>query len=130
MMRQFINNSRRSGRTTRLLADAFHLALEQGKDVFVVSVGNTLQSAMLNWIQRWLTIKKDPTVFVNPNRYNIGSGSITFLSTTDSIVDWERLAIRGGYPNRVLLVDHYAIETKFKRQLEMLRRYDYPSEIT
>jgi len=83
-----------------------------------------LQSAMLNLIQQWFTIKKDPSVFVNPNRYNIGSGSITFLQTSDSIIDWEHLSISGGYPNRVLLVDHYAIETKFKRQLEMLRRYD------
>lgn len=40
--------------------------------------------------------------------------------------DWERLSGRGMHPNCVVLVDHYAIESKFAVMLEMLHRYDVP----
>jgi hypothetical protein len=38
--------------------------------------------------------------------------------------DWETLRLRGAHPNCIVLVDHYAIEAKFAKVLEMLHRYD------
>lgn len=39
-------------------------------------------------------------------------------------LDWETLTLRGAHPNCAVLVDHYAIESRFGRVLEMLTRYD------
>lgn len=39
-------------------------------------------------------------------------------------LDWQTMTLRSAHPNCVLLVDHYAIESRFGRLLEMLARYD------
>lgn len=45
----------------------------------------------------------------------------------DPNIDWERLAIKGwNSTNAITLIDHYAIEQKYSRLLEMLHRYDQP----
>jgi hypothetical protein len=38
----------------------------------------------------------------------------------------ESLTLRGAHSNVVVLVDHFAIENRFNRLLEMLHRYDNP----
>jgi len=45
-------------------------------------------------------------------------------SESASNFDWETMALRGAHPNCVTLVDHYAIEARFPRIVEMLHRYD------
>jgi hypothetical protein len=38
--------------------------------------------------------------------------------------DWERMRLRGAHPNCVVLVDHYAIESRYASLLRMLHRWD------
>ena len=37
---------------------------------------------------------------------------------------WEQMRLIGAHPNCVVLVDHYAIESRFGRILEMLHLFD------
>ncbi len=40
--------------------------------------------------------------------------------------DWDTMRLLGAHPNCVVLVDHFAIETRFKSVLEMLHQFDPP----
>jgi hypothetical protein len=42
--------------------------------------------------------------------------------------DWERMRLRVAHPNCVVLVDHYAIESRYASLLRMLHRWDSPPE--
>jgi hypothetical protein len=121
---------RRTGRTTRLLREAVRLASE-GKAVFVVSVGNRLLNMFRYMPEAHQTFQSHP---VDRNQYGHvwTKGSLVFLSSGSSVIDWESLTIPGmrGMRNGVLLVDHYAIEEKFKKHLEMLHRYDKEPDIS
>lgn len=48
------------------------------------------------------------------------------VETEESLgnLDWQTMTMRNAHPHCVLLVDHYAIESRFGRVLEMLTRYD------
>lgn len=48
-------------------------------------------------------------------------------ASTAGNFDWEQLRLIGSHPNCVTLIDHYAIESRFSRLLEMLHRFDPPS---
>ena len=52
------------------------------------------------------------------------------VETEDSLgnLDWKTLTLRGAHPNCSVLVDHYAIEIKFSRLLEMLTCYDVATQ--
>ena len=39
-------------------------------------------------------------------------------------LDWDTMSLRGAHPNCIVLVDHHTIESRFKRVLDMLHRYD------
>ena len=46
---------------------------------------------------------------------------------TDSCdLDWTTMALPGAHPNCIVLADHYAIESRFAKMLDMLTRYDTP----
>ena len=38
--------------------------------------------------------------------------------------EWETMRLRGAHPNCRILVDHYAIESRFNSMLEELHAYD------
>ncbi len=48
------------------------------------------------------------------------------VETENSIgtLDWQTLTLRNAHRNCVVLVDHYAIESRFAPLLEMVTRYD------
>ena len=41
--------------------------------------------------------------------------------------EWEQMRLIGSHPNCVTLVDHFAIESRFAKVLEMLHRFDPPT---
>lgn len=60
-------------------------------------------------------------------QYRIGAKTSSIKVNTEitlSNFDWETMSLLGAHPNCVVLVDHYAIESKFPKLLEMLYRYD------
>lgn len=95
---------RRTGRTTRMLADAHRLAAE-GKAVYVVFSRLAEAKAAEHRI--------DP-------RTGIKCETLGSLHTLDPFT----LRLVGARPNCVVLIDHYAIEEHFGPLLEMLHRYD------
>lgn len=110
---------RRTGRTTRLLQDVIHLASE-GKHVVVVSEGNTLLNVFSNMPIVKQVFKRRP---VSGGYVHISNGTIDFLHPENRHIDWYNLTIRGSQ-KEIFLVDHYVIERKFKKLIEMLHRYD------
>ena len=99
---------RGTGRTTRMLEHAKKLARE-GRAVYVIA-DNTRDMRRLEILcgESKLGIK-----FETPS--------------TPGNFEWEAMRLRGAHPNCVVLVDHWAIESKFARVLEMLHAYDEPS---
>jgi len=60
-----------------------------------------------------------------------GTGNKTARARFDDVsttvlanIDWENMRMTGAHPNCVLLVDHFAIESKFSQILAMLHRFD------
>lgn len=104
-------NLRVTGRTTRMMEDAFRLA-RGGRAVYVVAANRQeqmrLQTLGGEEAQR-LEIK-----FETP--HSLGNFS------------WTTMALRGAHPNCEVLVDHYAIESEFAQVFEMLHRYDEERE--
>ena len=95
-------SKRRTGRTTRLLARAEHLA-RKGKAVYVV------------------LYKKDET-YETEERRRLGIKFETFASLPN--LDLGTLKLRGAHPNCVVLVDHFAIEYHFAALLHAVVRFD------
>lgn len=98
-------DKRQTGRTTRMLDHARELSKQQ-RAVYIVAA-NERHAVML--------------------RKQLGDEPHGIkVETEDSLgnLDWETLTMRWAHPNCVLLVDHYAIESRFGRALEMLTRYD------
>jgi hypothetical protein len=50
------------------------------------------------------------------------------IETPPPSFDWKTLTLVGAHPNVRVLVDHYAIESTFKRALSMLHAYDEDSD--
>jgi len=99
-----METNRGTGRTTRMLEEAVRLA-EANRAVYVV-MGNHQQAK----------------TFENKMPQGLGIQFETAQSLSN--FDWETLTLPGAHPNCVVLVDHYAIESKFNRILEELHRYD------
>lgn len=106
---------RRTGRTTRMLEDAMAMA-RNGRAVYVI--GATKHHAdMLRGV-------------AGPAADQLG---IKFEAARESglgNMDWETMSLQGAHPNCAVLVDHYAIESKFAAVLEMLHRYDAKPSVT
>jgi len=97
---------RQTGRTTRMLEEAKALST-QGRAVYVVAANqHHAKQLACSLGKEW-------------------NGQIK-IETEGSLgnLDWETLTLRGAHPNCVVLIDHYAIESRFARVLEMLHRYD------
>lgn len=94
---------RQSGRTTRMLEDARRLSRE-GRAVYVIAANG----------QHAATLRGE---------LNDKSISVETVHTLGNF-DWVTMSLRGAHPNCCVLVDHYAIESRFSLMLEMLKRYD------
>lgn len=92
---------RATGRTTRMLQEASRL-IDEGRAVYVIMDSK----AAIDRVREF----DDRIAFETP------ASSVTF--------DWEMMRLRGAHPNCVVLVDHYAIEQRYARLLEMLTRFD------
>lgn len=99
-----MKSNRQTGRTTRMLAEAVTLA-KAGRAVYVV-VANERE------VERIESLLPDNLGIQVETEYSLGN------------LDWESLRLVGAHPNCVVLVDHYAIESKFRQALAMLQRYD------
>lgn len=94
---------RQSGRTTRMIAEAKKLA-DAGRAVYVITSS-----------ERY---RRELAVVANDDRIKFE----TELSVGN--LDWFDIKLRRAHPNCVVLIDHYAIEKKLSKLLEMLHRYD------
>ena len=97
-----LESLRASGRTTRMLAEAKRQA-DSGKEVWVITA--TAREAV-----RMRATLNDPRIH--------------FESSHQSMFDWDTLRLAGIGGEAVVLVDHWAIENKYRRLLEMLHRFD------
>ena len=104
-------NHRQSGRTTRMLADAIELA-RAGRAVYVV--GESLSHS------RRLEIQGGSEARELGIKFETASSLRNF--------DLRTMHLIGAHPNCTVLVDHHAIEAAYGPMLEMLHRYDLPSE--
>lgn len=102
-----VDKKRGTGRTTRMLEHAKALEAE-GRTVYIIAANR--QHAHL--LRRCLP-----------------EGSSILIETPDSPgnFDWHTLSLCGANPNCVVLVDHFAIESRFSKMLAMLTAYDTPS---
>lgn len=95
---------RATGRTTRMLSHAQELQ-QEGRAVYVIAA-NAQHAAQLKSL-----LPKDTTISVD-------------TPETASNFDWFTLTLRRAHPNCVVLVDHFAIESRFAPMLKMLTAYD------
>lgn len=99
----------KTGRTTRMIAHARELAKQQ-KAVYIVAANE----------QHADTMRKQ--LGYEPHGIKVETeGSLNNL-------DWKTMTLRGAHPNCAILVDHYTIESRFGRMLEMLARYDVANQ--
>lgn len=98
---------RATGRTTRMLDHAKRLEA-QGRAVYVIAAHAQHAKMLQQLLPSETSIK---------------------VETPDSCgnFDWFTLSLRGAHPRCAVLVDHFAIESKFARMLQMLTAYDLPS---
>lgn len=99
---------RRIGRTSRMIQHAKTLA-EEGRAVYIV----TANAHHRQTLEHAIGI---------PNKYGIK------VETSESLgnLDWQRCQLVRAHPNCVVLIDHYAIESRYKTLLSMLHAYDQP----
>jgi len=97
---------RGTGRTTRMIEHAKRLQAE-GRAVYVIAA-NADHARMLRGM-----LPDDTTISVD---------------TPESCGNfhWPTMMLRGAHPNCAVLVDHYAIESRFAPMLAMLTAYDAP----
>lgn len=99
-----------TGRTTRMLEHAIWLA-SQGRAVYIASESKLLADQLEQHRRgkaAWST-------------------SIKIEPYYDLDIDWETMTMRGAHKNCVLLIDHFVIERKFFRMLQMQEQYDVNS---
>lgn len=101
----------RVGRTTRLLEDAIRLAKE-GRAVYIVAANNDHILTLLDMF--------DDLSELSAQELGVKFETASSLSTFDLF----EMRLKNAHSNCVVLVDHFAIETRFQKVLEMLHRYD------
>lgn len=99
---------RQSGRTQRMINEAMSKA-DAGKHVTIVAANFQEEKRIAGIIKQFA------------QRHGRGHG-VMVVAADSPHIDWERMKVRSC--ESLLLVDHYAIETKFRKVLEMLRRWD------
>lgn len=100
----------RTGRTTRMLEHAIWLA-GQGRAVYIAAES----SAFAKKLEQQ---RRDKAAW---------STSIKIEPYFDMDINWETMTLRGAHKNCVLLIDHFVIERKFFRMLQMQEQYDLHS---
>jgi hypothetical protein len=113
-----IDAIRQTGRTTRMLRHAVNLA-RAGKAVYVIADNARDMHRLANEIHQFLPKRlPDGAIFNHGIKFE----------TPDTLgaFDWKKLTVPGAHPNCVFLVDHHAIEDRFRAVLEMLHAYDKP----
>ena len=101
----------RTGRTTRMLAEARELA-KAGRAVYILAASEAHARGLEEMAgdeMRDLGIKIE-----------VPSGLGNF--------DWVQMKLWKAHPNCVVLVDHYVIESRYAAMLRMLHRWDSPPE--
>lgn len=96
---------RQCGRTTRMIAAAKEAA-KAGRAVYIIAA-NENERCRLEQL--------------------IGDDSLGIkVETAGSLgnVQWESMTLRGAHPNCLLMADHYTIESRFRKMLEELDRYN------
>jgi hypothetical protein len=88
-----------------MLREAVRLAEVENRAVYVIAGNNEQARSFANRVPKGLGIQFE-TVQTLPE------------------FDWETLSLPGAHLNCVVLVDHYAIESKFGHILKELHRYD------
>ena len=105
---------RRSGRTTRMLQEAIDYA-KKGRAVYVIAATHNHAQNLERTLHYYFNITED-----------LGIKFETFDSLRT--FDEQAFILHGAHPNCVVLIDHYAIERKYYKILEMLHRYDKKEE--
>lgn len=95
-----------TGRTTRMLAEARRLC-DAGRAVYVVF--HSRQEC---------------------KRHETAENSGLRFETLDSLrtLDYRSGRLAGAHPNCIVLVDHYAVEERFRWLVEQATRFDAPAE--
>jgi len=112
-----IDAKRRTGRTSRMLERARQFARD-GRAVYVIAHDEN----HAHTLRRMLGSDEGGGIKVE------SAGSLW------NSLDWERLTLRGAHPNCVVMVDHYAIESRYSAIINEWLRYDLvslaPKEVT
>lgn len=98
---------KRSGRTTRMVLHAVELA-RQARTVYVCMPTHKI-------CQDWEKWRDDMQPLAT---------SIHFRTVAELDIDWQRMRLRQGNPNCILLVDHFVIDCQFFNVLRMRHAYD------
>ena len=114
-----MTNKRRTGRTTRMLREAWRMATEEDRDVVVVMATNQeCRRAMFDLRGFGVGDFQDGRCVVVPN----AGGRIIVRPALGREWDWDRMEFLGEH--YLVLVDHYAIEQRYWRQIQMMMRFD------
>ncbi len=105
-MKQLHWGLRGTGRTSRMIENAIE-ETDKGRAVYVVTA--SLQER--NRIKGLFMDRGYPNMKVE-------------TAETLGSLDWRDLSLMGAHPNCLVVVDHYAIESKFAPMLKELHRYD------
>jgi hypothetical protein len=94
-----------------MLKEAVKLTTE-GQRVYVLAAHESHRRALIWELRR-----------ISPSA--LSTAALTFVTPRSADFDWRDLTIRGVDPRTTtILIDHYAIEHRFPRLIEMYRRFD------
>lgn len=103
---------RQTGRTTRMLTEAFKLAKE-GKAVYVLAANSEHMYQMERMADRLFGSGEASVLGV---KFETPASLTTF--------DFRTMQLRGAHPNCRILIDHWTIESEFAEMLSELHRFD------
>jgi hypothetical protein len=101
-----------TGRTTRMLTEAFKLAKE-GKAVYVIAANHGHIFQMERMADRLFGAGEASTLGV---KFETPASLPSF--------DFRTMQLKGAHPNCRVFVDHWAIESEYARMLNELHRFD------
>ena len=102
---------RRTGRTTRMVQDALHLSRE-GRAVYVIAANQQEQARIQQDIDARAKAEGRERHGIKVETW----GSVGPLDDT--------FRVPGMHPNCIVLVDHFALESRYAHVLDMLHHYD------
>jgi len=116
-----INPLRASGRSTRLLSHAIAQAAQK-KKVYVLYENPEHGKMMQRQCAKMCQGNIAGSIVYKPDAW--ASGVIVFETEKNMVIDWDSMTLPYNHTDCVLLVDHYAIESRFKALLAMLHQFD------